>query len=60
MMLRLTAPHFVAGVILNEGLVTEAAPVVGYMLGWPFPRVRAYAISKRWNVEEMTDEYVDE
>lgn len=45
---RIVAPHFVAGVIVEDGRVVRAAPIVGYMKGWPEERVRAYVARKGW------------
>lgn len=45
---RIVAPHFVAGVIVEEGNVTRAAPIVGYMLGWSEERVRTYVRRRGW------------
>lgn len=46
---RIVAPHFVAGLILNEAeRVTHAAPILRYMVGWTAPRVRAFVALKGW------------
>jgi hypothetical protein len=43
------APHFVAGVIVGpDGIVTEAAPILGYSVGWTGRRLRECAASKGW------------
>jgi hypothetical protein len=50
-MIRIVAPHFVAGVVFNEierGTVVQAAPIVRYMLGWNAARVKSYCKQKRW------------
>lgn len=48
---RIVAPHFVAGVVLDEAdHVVRAAPIVGYMHGWTRERVRSYVVSKGWSV----------
>lgn len=46
--IRITAPWFVAGVVLVDGRVTRAAPIVAYMRGWHGARVLAYARRKGW------------
>lgn len=47
-MIRIVAPHFVAGVDVERGRVTTAAPIVRYMHGWASDRVFAYAQRKGW------------
>ena len=48
---RITAPHFCAGIVITEGKVTEWAPIVKYMRGWPLQRVQAYCANKAWTIE---------
>ena len=48
MLIRIVAPYFVAGIVLEEGVVIEAAPIVRYMMGWSGMRVRSYAKRKHW------------
>ena len=47
MMLRIIAPHFVAGIVRGG----EAAPIIRYMKGWTLPQIRAYCASKGWVIE---------
>lgn len=51
MMLRIVAPRFVAGVEIENGLVTDASPIIHYMLGWPHTQVLNFCYLKRWLVE---------
>lgn len=46
-MLRITAPHFVAGIV-QGGMV---APIIKYMKGWTLREIRAYCERKGWTVE---------
>jgi len=46
--IRIEAPHFVAGVVLEQGVVVRAAPILSYMRGWTRVRVMRYCDSKRW------------
>lgn len=46
--IRIMAPHFVAGVIVGE----RAAPIVHYMASWSAARIRSYCASKRWRCED--------
>ena len=47
-MIRIVAPHFVAGVVLEHGHVIEAAPIVRYMIGWPADVVCRYCQKQGW------------
>ena len=47
MMLRIVAPHFVAGIV-RGGL---CAPIIKYMKGWTLAQIRAYCKKKKWEVE---------
>lgn len=46
------APHFTAGIVLWDGRVIEAAPIVGYMKKqkWSRDRVRSYCKDKGWEI----------
>lgn len=48
-MIRIVAPHFVAGVVVGE----RAAPIVAYMRTWDAARIRGHCRMKRWRCEEM-------
>jgi hypothetical protein len=50
-LVRVEAPHFVAGVEVVDGHVTRAAPILCYMLRWPHGRVFSYAARKGWAFE---------
>lgn len=48
---QITAPHFVAGIIVgNKHVVIEAAPIVHYMVGWEIGRVMGYVKKKQWKM----------
>jgi hypothetical protein len=54
MLLRIEAPHFVAGLETGPGrLVTRPAPIVGYMRGWSVRRVISYCRRKRWRLQHV-------
>lgn len=55
--LRITAPHFVAGIELEHDIVTKAAPIIGYMRKqkWPEASVRDYCRAKGWTIEELPE-----
>jgi hypothetical protein len=50
------APHFFAGIVLEDDVVIEAAAIVGYMKKgrWTRDRVRAYCQEKGWSVKVVT------
>jgi hypothetical protein len=50
---RISANHFVAGIVLRSAVVVEAAPIVHYMLGWSARRVADYCRSKGWTIERV-------
>jgi hypothetical protein len=50
MLAQITAPHFVAGIVLDDGIVATAAPIVKYMVGWNRDRVRDYCHQKAWHI----------
>lgn len=47
MLLRIIAPHFVAGVVEGE----RAAPIVRYMINWDLYQILEYCDKKGWRVE---------
>ena len=50
-LVRIIAPHFVAGLETNDGVVIRAAPILNYMLGWGGRKVARYCDAKRWRWE---------
>lgn len=50
MLIRITAPHFCAGVIVGE----RAAPIVRYMRFWDIKRIQAYCTQKGWRYQVIT------
>lgn len=49
---RMVAPYFVAGVVIDKGVVTRAAPIIGWAVGkhpnklWGWVGGRGYEIEK--------------
>lgn len=41
LLIRVVAPHFVAGLV-TTGVVTETAPILAYMIGWPEQKAADY------------------
>jgi hypothetical protein len=46
------APHFNAAVVLDQGVVVRAAPILKYMVGWTAARVVRYCFRKGWQCDE--------
>lgn len=44
---------FTAGVVVQNGYVRQAAPILKYMVGWPEARVWDYAVRKMWEAHEV-------
>ena len=51
---RITAPHFVAGLVFQRQRVIEAAPILRYMIGWASGQMIRYCKGKRWTWERVT------
>jgi len=43
-LVRITAPHFVAGIVVRE----RAAPILAYMLPWSLTQILRYCDRKGW------------
>jgi hypothetical protein len=53
-MIRIIAPHFIAGVVMTDGRVTRRAPILHYMIGWSAQHVIAYCERKHWRYELLS------
>ena len=51
-MIRIDAPHFVAGVLIEDGKVTKAAPILAWMIGKPEGYVEFYCRRKGWLLDK--------
>lgn len=49
---QIDAPHFCCGIVLQDDIVVEAAPIVYYMKKqkWTRDQVRAYCAKKKWKI----------
>ena len=52
-LIRIEAPHFVAGIEARGGRVVRAAPILAYMLGWDGARVAQYAKRRGWTWQRL-------
>jgi hypothetical protein len=53
MLYRVTSNYFCAGLIMRNGKVVRAAPIIKYMKGWNIVRIRQYAARRNWTVERV-------
>lgn len=53
-LVRVVAPHFVAGLIIVDGWCTEAAPKLKWAVGKDRDRLRAYFARKGWKAVVIT------
>jgi hypothetical protein len=53
-LVRIVAPHFVAGLDARAGRVVNAAPIIRYMMGWDGAQVAAYCARKGWEWERLS------
>jgi hypothetical protein len=52
---RVVAPHFVAGLIVEGGFCTDAAPILGWCVGKEAPHLSAYFRRKGWKASILPD-----
>ena len=50
-LVRVVAPHFVAGLVAVDGVVTEAAPILRWTIGKRSAWLAAYFKRKSWKWE---------
>lgn len=51
--IRIVAPHFVAGIVPHNGRVVNAAPILRYMIHWTGREVAAYCAKKGWSWQRV-------
>lgn len=49
-LIQITSRYFCAGIVLKEGTVKTAAPILKYMRGWNLNKVRNYSTGKGWKI----------
>jgi hypothetical protein len=49
--IRIVGPNFVAGLVISNDRVIHAAPILGYVRGWPTERIVALAQRRGWVIE---------
>jgi hypothetical protein len=55
-LVRVVAPHFVAGLIVRDGYCIRAAPILRRMIGWSSDQIREYFRQKGWRATVVTSE----
>jgi len=61
LLFRIVAPRFVAGGYAQDGVITLAAPIIHYLVGWTIAQVQQYLADKKWKLKWLPDEsQVDE
>ena len=48
MLVRVVAPHFVAGIIVEENKVIDAAPILRWSIGMTRHQLKTYFVRKGW------------
>lgn len=55
MLYRITAPHFVAGIIVaQDGVIIATAPILKWAGNWAFAGFQSYCARKRWKIEKVS------
>jgi len=49
--MRIEAGYFVAGLYIYGNVVTKAAPIISYMMGWDYAAVIQYVRKKKWHYQ---------
>jgi hypothetical protein len=50
---QVTADHFTAGVVVLNDRIIRTAPILLWLKGEPFGRLRSIAADNRWKIEEV-------
>jgi hypothetical protein len=45
--------YFHAGILVNDGVIVTAAPILRYTVGWGFYTFVQYATKKNWSVIDV-------
>lgn len=52
-LIRITAPHYCAGLVARDGRVIEAAPILRWTVGKKAEAVIEYAVRKKYHVKVL-------
>jgi len=50
---RITAPHFVAGVLIEDGVVRDAAPILKRSVGRSLAHLEGFCAARNWGIEKV-------
>ena len=50
--MRVVGPNFTVGLVVQDGRVTRAGPILKYVVGWSTERVVALANRRGWKIEQ--------
>jgi len=53
MLVEVSARYFCAGIIIENGLIREAAPILAWSIGKDYDYFKRYALSKGWRIVEL-------
>lgn len=56
MLVQVDAPHFCAGIILEDDVVVRAAPILKWAVGWQRNDLRRYFERKQWKTKVIMDD----
>lgn len=48
---RVSAPHYVCGIVVTDSRVTYTAPIMRWCRGWTIAKVQAWCAKKRYKCE---------
>lgn len=51
---RITSPRFVAGIIIEDGRVTETAPIIYWLRGKPVEDLKTILVKYGWKIERVS------
>jgi hypothetical protein len=46
-------PEFTAGLLIQGGRCTEAAPIIKYLKGWTIKAIQEYGLKRCWVIVEI-------
>jgi hypothetical protein len=58
-LVRVEAPHFVAGLLVDDGVCFAAAPILGWCVGKTDYELRTFFSSKGWKATIVRDKLVE-
>ena len=64
-LIRITAPHFCAGMLISSKVTRRYAPILHYMKDWSVEEIKKYCTKKNWKCEISrycleTEEYYEQ